>query len=162
MDRVISKAEAVIKWISYGSLCCLMLITTADAGMRYIFNAPILGAYELSKEFFMPGLVYLALSYTFNKGAHVRITILTDHLPNVVNRIMMMIFDVLAAVFFGLICYSTFLRTVTTYQLNEYSSSPLGYLIWPSFALVVIGSLFITLRLIQSFVTGKHPKSQTF
>ncbi len=58
----------------------MMLITTADAGGRYLFNRPILAAYELTTNYLMIAAVFLALPYAYRQGANIRVTFLADRL----------------------------------------------------------------------------------
>lgn len=49
---------------------CMMLLTTADAsGRRYLFNRPILAAYELATNYLMIAGVFLAMPYAYRRGA---------------------------------------------------------------------------------------------
>jgi TRAP-type C4-dicarboxylate transport system permease small subunit len=66
-------------------------------------------------------------------------------------------FDILTAMLFALIAYGVFQRTLTAYRMNEYSTSPLNYVIWPSFAIVAIGSALMVIRVLQAAV---HPSAQ--
>ena len=58
----------------------MMLLTTADAGGRYLFNRPILAAYELTTNYLMIAAVFLALPYAYRQGANIRVTFLVDRL----------------------------------------------------------------------------------
>ena len=58
----------------------MMLLTTADALGRYLFNRPILAAYELTTNYLMVGVVFLALPYAYREGANIRVTFLVDRL----------------------------------------------------------------------------------
>ena len=59
---------------------CMMLLTTADASGRYLFNRPILAAYELTTNYLMIVGVFLALPYAYRQGANIRVTFLVERL----------------------------------------------------------------------------------
>jgi tripartite ATP-independent transporter DctM subunit len=66
--------------IGRGILALMVLLITADVILRYFFNRPIKGSYELI-EFMMATLVFLGLAYTQTKKGHISITLLTAKLP---------------------------------------------------------------------------------
>ena len=149
--------EKVFVWLSYVALFAMTVLTTADALLRYVFNAPLHGVEEATNEFFMPALVYFAVAHIFRTGGHVRITLLSDMLPVRVQRALWCLFDLLTAALFALIAYGLFQRTWNAFRMNEYSTSPLNYVVWPSFAIVAIGSALLVVRALQAAI---HPEKQ--
>ena len=149
--------EMVFVWLSYAALFAMTVLTTADAFSRYLFNAPLAGVEEATVEFFMPALVYFAVAYIFKTGGHVRITLISDLLPARLQRALWCIFDLLTAGLFALIAAGLVQRTMTALRMNEYSSSPLNYVIWPSFAIAAIGSALLVVRAVQAAI---HPEKQ--
>jgi len=147
-DRV----ETVFLWLSYAALFAMTVLTTLDAFLRYFFNAPIDGVGELSDEFFMPAIVYFSIAHIFRTGGHVRITLFSDMLPKRLQRVLWCVYDVLTAALFALITYGVARRTLEAWRMSEYSSSPLNYVIWPSFAIVAIGSALMVVRVLQAAV----------
>jgi TRAP-type C4-dicarboxylate transport system permease small subunit len=116
-----------------------------------------MGVEEATVEFFMPALVYFAVAHVFKTGGHVRITLLSDRLPVRVQRVLWTCFDLLTAALFALITWGLFQRTQSALRMNEYSTSPLNYVIWPSFAIVTIGSALLVVRAVQAAI---HPAAQ--
>lgn len=151
-DRV----ETFFTWLACAALFLMTVLTTADAFLRYLFNAPLQGVEEATVEFFMPALVYFAVSHIFRTGGHVRITLVSDRLPARVQRALWCAFDLLTAALFALIAWGLLQRTLNAYRMNEYSTSPLNYLIWPSFAVVAIGSTLLVVRALQAAVHPAH------
>ena len=66
--------------VSAAVLLAIMLLTVADVTGRYVLNRPIRGAIEISMQM-MSYVVFLCLAYTLVKGAHVRISLALDSLP---------------------------------------------------------------------------------
>jgi TRAP-type C4-dicarboxylate transport system permease small subunit len=94
-------------------------VTTADAFLRYLFNAPLPGVEELTVEIFMPALVYFSIAYVFRTGGHVRITLVSDLLPARVQRALWCVFDLLTAVLFALIAFGLYQRTFSAFRMNS-------------------------------------------
>ena len=59
----------------------MMLLTSADALFRYLFNSPILGAYEITEKYLIVAAIFLGLSYAYRGGVFIRVTFLVDRLP---------------------------------------------------------------------------------
>ena len=135
----------------------MMALTSIDALARFLFYRPLGGIEELTEEFFMPALVFLVAAHIYDKGGHIRITTVSDHFPAWLRRGSMWIGDVTGSVFFGLITYGVATRTLEAYRMQEYSTSPLNYLLAHSYAIVTAGCALLTLRMLISVVTGRHP-----
>ena len=150
------RLEMAFVWLAYAALFAMTVLTTADAFLRYLFNAPLPGIEELTVEIFMPALVYFSIAYVFRTGGHVRITLISDLLPARAQRALWCVFDLLTAALFALIAFGLYQRTFSAFRMNEYSSSPLNYVIWPSFAIATIGSALLVVRAVQAAI---HPST---
>ena len=64
----------------------LMLLTAGDVILRYFFNAPILGSYELT-EFLLVAMVFCAIPWATLQKANVRVDLLVGRLPLKVRAI---------------------------------------------------------------------------
>src|SRR5207249_10190486 len=58
-----------------------MGLTSADALSRYLFNRPIIGAYEITEKYLIVAAIFLGLSYAYRGGVFIRVTFLVDRLP---------------------------------------------------------------------------------
>ena len=58
----------------------MMSLTTADVIGRYIFNSPILGAFEIT-EFLVLILIFSFLGYAQSQKAHVSVDLLIEQFP---------------------------------------------------------------------------------
>ncbi len=87
LGKVLSRCEAVLVGTAVVATAIMMLLTSADAIGRYVFNAPIMGAYEITEKYLMVAAVFLGLSFTFREGIFIRVTFLVDRLPPRFKRI---------------------------------------------------------------------------
>ncbi len=62
------------------TLGAMMFLITLDVLLRYFFNRPIKGSYELV-EFMLVMVVFLGLAYTQTKKGHISVTLLTANMP---------------------------------------------------------------------------------
>lgn len=158
LDRACARVEWATVRLAALALVATVVLTTADALARYFLNSPIEGAIEINNEFLMPALVFFTMSYVYRKGGHVRVTIICDHFPPRVQTALMAVFDLLTALVFAALTYGLVVRTLDSYQMREYSASPLGYLLAPSYAIVAVGGALMTVRTFIAAVTLRHPR----
>jgi TRAP-type transport system small permease protein len=85
---MISKpVERVLMGLAALLLLALMAVTGVDVVGRYLLNAPLSGAFELT-ELLLGALVFVALPLVSRAGAHVEVDLLTELLPRSVNRVL--------------------------------------------------------------------------
>jgi len=75
----------ILGYIAAAALFLMMLLTTVDVGGRYLFQAPIMGVYELT-EFMMVCVVFFSLAYTQSRKGHVEVDILVGRFPKRVQE----------------------------------------------------------------------------
>ncbi|MFC6487241.1 TRAP transporter small permease [Nitratireductor sp. GCM10026969] len=84
-------------------LLALMAVTGIDVVGRYLFNAPLSGAFELT-ELLLGTLVFVALPLVSRSGAHVEVDLLVEMLPRRVTRALGLfaaLISALVLVYFG-------------------------------------------------------------
>ena len=155
--RLYAGLNRVFVGLTHAALFAMMALTSIDAISRYLFNRPLGGMEELTEEFFMPALVYLVAAHIYDTGGHIRITTVSDFFPPWLRRLSVFLGDVAGTIFFGLITYGVTNRMIEAYRMQEYSSSPLNYLLAHSYAIVAAGCALLTLRMLLSVATGRHP-----
>jgi TRAP-type transport system small permease protein len=77
------KRKSLSTYLSYignFALAGMMLLTTTDVVGRYFFNAPVLGAYEIT-EYLMLIMVFSFLALAQSAKVHINVDIVFNHLP---------------------------------------------------------------------------------
>ncbi len=72
--------SAYLSYIGNIALAAMMLLTTADVIGRYFFNAPVLGAYEVT-EYLMLIMVFSFLALAQSAKVHINVDIVFNRLP---------------------------------------------------------------------------------
>src|SRR5262245_60802634 len=88
MRRWLDGCEWVLTIVAAVATLAMMLLTTADAAGRYLFNRPILAAYELTTNYLMVAVVFLAMPYAYRQGANVRVTFLVERLGHTARLVI--------------------------------------------------------------------------
>jgi TRAP-type C4-dicarboxylate transport system permease small subunit len=82
---MIRRARRALELISALLVTGLVLVTVVDVVGRYLFNAPLAGAFEIT-QLLLGALVFAALPLTTAKGAHIEVDLLLPLLPGGVSH----------------------------------------------------------------------------
>ena len=161
MQRLLQGCERLMLFISALSTFVLMLLTTADAGGRYLFNRPITGAYEITTNYLMIAAVFLGVAFGYRKGAYIRVTLLTDHLPRkaklVLNHFVQGV-SILYGVALVIATYLQALRTLDTHMTLSSVDIPMG----PAYVIVPVGLFFMSLAMLLDMWKVRKDESPLF
>ncbi|HEX6959929.1 MAG TPA: TRAP transporter small permease [Ferrovibrio sp.] len=148
LGRGIGRIEAVAGVIAAAVMFLIMMIATADVGMRYIFNSPFSWAYDLIGLYLMTALFYLVLSATFAHHAHVSVDILQHYMSLKQRRICEVVICACAFFLFAAIAYAGADRAWTSFTDGDVLAGQIPWPTWPSIALVPLGAGLLALRLV--------------
>jgi tripartite ATP-independent transporter DctM subunit len=131
------------------TLAALMLLITADVGLRYFFNRPIKGSYELV-EFMLVMVVFLGLAYTQTRKGHISVSLLTANMPFSRQVVIKSLTSLLCLGIFLLVTWRSFMQAGVWQSSNTVS----GVLEIPSFPFMwvtVFGSGLLCLVFFTDF-----------
>jgi len=93
-DRWLERGTRILGWLGGALLLWLMLLTVVAVVMRYVFNAPILGAQDIS-ELTLVAVVFLGLPYCGWTEGHVAVDVISAvvserrlRIPDAVTRLL--------------------------------------------------------------------------
>jgi TRAP-type C4-dicarboxylate transport system permease small subunit len=162
MQKLLNGCERVMLYISTMSAFALMLLTTADAGGRYLFNRPITGAYEVTTNYLMIAAIFMGVSFGYREGAYIRVTFLADRLPGAVKLAVSYFVQVVSMLYGVLLVIATYLQALRTIDTHTTLSSldfiPLG----PAYVIVPVGLFFMSLAMLLDIRKVKEGKSPLF
>lgn len=161
-SRLMLGLENVLRMIASACLLAVMLIIFSDVFARYLFNAPLVGSYELVGMYLMPALFYFAVSDTLAEHHHIAVDLLNPRIPVVMRRLIEAFSSALMATIFALIVW---IFGQSAFAGFRSGSVVMGAYEWPTWIpelVVVIGSCALLLRLLgrvvghlASLVTGR-------
>jgi TRAP-type C4-dicarboxylate transport system permease small subunit len=148
MQRFLAGWERLMLVLSTMTTFVLMVLTTADAGGRYLLNRPITGAYELSTNYLMIILVFTAMTYCYRTGSHIRVTFLVDRLPAKVRLVVNCIVQIVTALIGVLLVIATFKQALLALETHTTLSSlpfvPLG----PAYFIIPVGLFSMSMSML--------------
>lgn len=150
VNRLVCPAVAVLHSVGVGVLAAMMVLTASDVTLRYVFNRPIVGSFDLT-EYMMAIVVSFSLAYcAFFKG-HVSVDIVTSHFPQRAQAIIDSITSLLSTFLFALITWQSFIYMKLLFD-SGLKSTVLLIPRFPFAGLVCLGSAFLTVVLVADFL----------
>ena len=135
-----------------GSVAVLLLmsIATVNVCLRFFFNAPYRGAYELV-GFLGAIVIAFALGYTQKRKDHIVVDILTEKFPKRVNRILDGINYLITTIFFSVVSWQVFIWGMKISKSGEVSET-LKIMFHPFILSVSLGFALFSLTLVIDFI----------
>lgn len=129
-------------------LLIMMFTTAVDVFLRYVFQSPIPGSYELT-EFAVVLVVFLAVAYTQLNKRHIRIEFIVSMLPQKAQAIIDCFIYLLALIFFTLAVWQGLLHAqVVSSQVSGTLRIPIA----PFVSVVVAGNAVLCFVLLVDFI----------
>lgn len=138
--------------VSLGSISGIVTIAMIalilpDVILRKFFAATIPAASE-ANILLLVVMVYLGLAGAQARGAHFRVRLLTDRLPEGVNRVLEAPMLVLALGALGLLAWMTTRSATTSVQRGEASFGVVAFPLWPGRVAVAAGLWLLCLQVV--------------
>jgi len=136
----------LLKNIAMAILAAMMFLTAADVFLRYIFNRPIAGSYEIV-EYLMGMLVSFSVTYCEHEKAHISVDVFLGPLSKKVRVVLSFVTTILAFVFFLLITWQAFLYIKDEFG-SHLTSAVLLIPVYPFIATVAVAFAVLCLVLL--------------
>lgn len=143
-DRV----EQFIANLGLVGLAIMMVVITANAVSRYLFDNPITGTYELTELYLMPMAIFLTAAYLQRNGGNINVDILYDRLPDDAQLFVDLIGRVSALVIFSAIAYSAGTEFWSGYVQGLRSVGVISFPIYLSWFVMAVGLFALAVRLV--------------
>ena len=125
VERVLTSIVApTAKWANYVGgvvLLGMMALTGADVMLRYIFNSPVQGSFEVT-ELLMAVSIGLGLGYCALEKGHVRVDFLTMRLSKRGQTIADFVAYLVFMIMYIMIAWQTLYKAINQYKAHNISS----------------------------------------
>ncbi|MEM9224566.1 MAG: TRAP transporter small permease [Pseudomonadota bacterium] len=149
----IGKAGSLLlKGIAGSLLVAMMLLTVVDVVGRYVFSAPVPGAFEAT-EVMLALAIFAGLPIVTGRGEHVSVRLVVDHLPPAVRRVFDTVCAFLVAVLLAGAAYLLYRRGVSLAAFGDATvllGIPLAPVAFALMGLCAIASLVGLARLVAT------------
>ena len=140
----------VLNGIAMGIVAAMMFLTATDVILRYLFNRPIMGAFELI-EYMMAILIPFGLAYCALQGGHVSVDLVVSRFSKKSRSILGSITTLLCLGLFLLITWQNVLYIRENFE-SKLTSAVLLIPVYPFVTAVAIGSAALCLVLVIDFL----------
>jgi len=150
LETVTDKVTMALRYLCMFILGIMLFLGTVDVLGRYLFNRPVQGTYELFGVF-LPCIVLLGLAYAQAELAHVRITMVLERLPPILQRVFNIFTTLIAmvmTVLIGWFGYDLAMRFLTSGKLIDTIMVPK----WIPQLVVPLGALALFLVLLVQLI----------
>ena len=161
MPRWADWCERALTLVAVAATFAMMLLTTADAGGRYLFNRPIIAAFEITTNYLMVGAVFLALPFAYRSGANIRVTFLADRLRGQVQLAVNLLVQIVSMLYCAALVFAT-ARQAYNMMVTRTMLTNLDVPQWPGHAVVSIGLFLTTLMMLIDLPRVRAGRSSLF
>ena len=147
--------------VATGAAFVMMLLTTVDATGRYLFNRPILVAFELTTNYLMVAAVFLAMPYAYRQGANIRVTFLVEHLGRGPRLVIDHLVQLVSIAYCGLLVYATFWQARLMFSTGTQFTT-VEVPVWPAHVAVSVGLFLTTLFMLLDLPKVRAGRSPLF
>ena len=131
-------------------LTAMMFLIMTDVVLRYVFNSPITGSYEII-QYMLTILISFAVVYCAYKRSHVSVDIVFDLLPSKPQSVVACLGVLIVLILFILIAWENVLYIKETYD-QRLTSTILYIPTFPFVASVAVGFVAICLVMFIEFL----------
>jgi TRAP-type C4-dicarboxylate transport system permease small subunit len=120
MKNFEKKLNRVIGWlsaISYAGFFFIMALTVVDVFMRFAFNSPLLGSYEIIERTVFCG-VFASFAYAQQQKSHIRITMLVLLFPRFLRHACVAFTGLLSATIALIMAYAAVVQAQTAFSAH--------------------------------------------
>jgi len=148
--KVVRPVSVAFHSVGIGVLTAMMFLTGADVTLRYVFNRPITGSFELT-AYMMAIIVSFGLAYCAVMKGHVRVDFVISRFAQRTRAIINSITGLLG---FGLFSVATWQFSLYIKEMFDSGQSSVVLLIpaFPFVAVVALGSAILCLVLLAEFL----------
>ena len=122
INRITRPVGSILQGIGAGLLIAMMLLTASDVFLRYVFNRPIIGSFELT-EFMMSVFIAFAFVICAMQKSHVAVDLVVTRLPQKYQFIIGSITSLLSIIILTLITWQSFVYMKLQYNTHVVSTS---------------------------------------
>ena len=162
MKRLLNFCENVLTFAAVLSVFIIMLLTTADATGRYVFNRPITGAFDITTNYLIVASVFLGMTAAYRNGGFIRVTFLADRLPRLLKLIVNHLVQLVSMLYCAFLVFASFKHAIRALAIGTKLSAiqmiPQG----PAYFLVPVGLSLASLMMLIDLAKVRKGKSTLF
>lgn len=154
IDHGLSKFYNILTIVSVIAVCVVIIICVVDVVGSKLFSHPFAPAYEMTQMLSVPLVFFAVGSVQMGRGM-MRIDLIANKLPKLMQRVINIIASICGVVLCGFLAYRSWVYAYGTMYVNHIKTTGnVKMLMWPFGMLLVIG--LVTLAIAYVFTTLRH------
>jgi len=141
----------ILKHLGIWILTSMMLLTAVDVCLRYVFNSPITGSFELV-EFMMALIVPFSIVFCASERAHIQVDIVLEHFSKEIRLFFEFLGNILSFFLFALITWQTVIYIAEQYE-SRLTSAVLYIPVYPFIGAMAAAFLILCFLLLAELLT---------
>lgn len=151
LESVLDRIVEGLGTLAAAGTVILVITTTTDVLARQFTNESIPGMLEFNQSMLV-WIVFLGMGYTQKVGAQVRMTLVTDRVPDRVARGMRIAAYVLSFLIITWMAYQSGLRAFDAFDVNETRQGLLRWPVAPWRAVLFVGLVALAIQLLRDLL----------
>ncbi len=131
----------------------MLVLVVANVIGRYLFNAPITGAFEITESLLVV-VIMLGLALTQYHDGHIRVTILTRRMSLSWARLAKIWALILGAVFFAWCAYASWKFAYESYSFDEQEWGTITFPLYPFKFVVFLGVVLLAIQFVLDAINA--------
>lgn len=145
-DSVMGKIEALVLSIAALVALVVMVVVSADAIGRYLFNQPLIITMDLVSRYLLPIIMLATASLVLRQARHISVDLFATLLPRRLHLLLLGIAMVLAIPVFWIMTWRVSLGAIESFEAGKVAY---GLIPWPLWAEQAIYAVCMGLLLIR-------------
>jgi len=153
--------NAILLWVERISMAiagvcfaAIALITGVDVAARYVFNAPLVWAYELISDYLMVAIFFFAIGATQRRGQNIGVDILARRLPDRPRAALAAAALAMMAVYVWLMGSAGWDVFRDAWDSGDVLAGTIPWPRWPAMLLVPVGAVLLLLRILADLLAN--------
>lgn|GEM_PF-1332683 len=138
-----------LMWLGISVFSVVILLIVSNVAMRYLFNAPITGIYDMVELAMLP-TIFWAMVYVTFRGGNIEVALLVSRFPKRAQGIIKSVMILIGVGVFAALSWQLGLAGWGWMKLGRYSAN-LGVPLAPFKFVAALGAALICLELLVSF-----------
>jgi TRAP-type C4-dicarboxylate transport system permease small subunit len=158
LEKINVYLNRILLFLGSVAVLLLMSLATGNVCLRFFFNAPYRGAYEIV-GFLGAIVIAFALGYTQKRKDHIVVDILTEKFPKRVNRVLDGVSYGITTIFFAIVSWQILVWGIKISKSGEVSET-LKIAFHPFIYSVALGFIVFSLTLVVDFLKNFQSKEE--
>ena len=148
IDRAVFKTTKCLSYVSAIALILVAVICTVDVVGLKLFGSGIRNGTDIVTYLNIP-VVFMAIAFIQVERGHTSIDLLLGKFPKIVQRIIVIIGNLLGAVVSGFVSWRIVMLTIEKFQkMSTASAGRNSFVVWPFAAIVALGLALLALAML--------------